>query len=85
MYVECAEIQTYNCVVKQQSSSQPDNIVNVFFKNWLNTLLCVLMHYMQFHDNWSSISTGGGPIITIFFLFLSDYFYVVQYKPSSTS
>jgi hypothetical protein len=22
MYVECAEIQTYNCVVKQQSSSQ---------------------------------------------------------------
>jgi hypothetical protein len=26
-----------------------------------------------------SVCTGRGPIITIFFLFLSDYFYVVQY------
>jgi hypothetical protein len=31
-------------------------------------------------------STGRGPInITIFFWVLSDYFYVVQYTPSSAS
>jgi hypothetical protein len=29
--------------------------------------------------------TGRGTIITSFFLFLPDYFYVIQYTPSSAS
>ena len=43
-----------------------------------DTSITVIYHTM-------SLTAGRGPIITIFFLFLSDYFYVVQYTPSNTS
>ena len=50
-------------------------------------LLFLYYVYLNKHFNIKFIpnTTGRGQIIAIFFLFLSDYFYVIQYTPSSTS
>jgi hypothetical protein len=55
--------------------------------NWVLKLKIKNYVYLNKHFNIKFIpnTTGRGPIIAIFFLFLSDYFYVIQYTPSSTS
>ena len=69
------------------------NTLNV--KEILKIYLIEQKIYPNYQDEWyvyhSDLShyvsdcAGRGPIITIFFLFLSDYFYVVQYTPSNAS
>ena len=50
---------------------------------YIHTLLFIMAIWPM--PGYGSMATGQGPIIVIFFLFLSDYFYVVQYTSSSAS